>query len=99
MIDIQNFVFDRIEAAKVVLEKEILLEHEFEKFGYTCAKIVDVLRNTQIEYSFIDSGDNGFTKFKNTLMETLLNDPLIKPQFVKSDHKQWFHTQPGLLTY
>jgi len=81
--DISKFVLDRVEAAKIVLEKEILLGHDFEDFGYTSAKIVDVLRNTQIGYSFIDSGDNGFVKFKDKLMETMLNDPLIKPQFIK----------------
>jgi len=81
--DIQKFVLDRVDAAKTVLEKEILLGHKFEEFGYTCVKIMDVLRNTQIGYSFIDSGDNGFVKFKDKLMEMLLNDPLIKPQFVK----------------
>jgi hypothetical protein len=66
-----------------MLEKEILLDHEFEEFGYACAKVVDVLRNTQIKYSFIDSEDNGFVKFKDKLMEKLLNDPLIKSQFIK----------------
>jgi len=81
--DIKEFVHDRIEAAKAVLEKEILLSHEFEEFGYTSAKIIDILRNTQIGYSFIDSGDNGFVKFQDKLMETLLNDRLIKSQFVK----------------
>jgi len=70
--DISKFVIDRIEAAKIVLEKEILLGHDFEEFGYSSAKITDVLRNTKIGYSFIDSGDNGFMKFKNKLMETLL---------------------------
>jgi hypothetical protein len=81
--DISMFILDRVESAKIVLEKEILLGHDFEDFGYTSVKIVDVLRNTQIGYSFIDSGDNGFIKFKDKLMETLLNDPLIKGQFVK----------------
>ena len=42
-----------------------------------------MLRNTQIRYSFIDSGDNGFVKFKEKLMEILLNGLLIKGQFVK----------------
>jgi RecQ family ATP-dependent DNA helicase len=81
--DIQRFVLDRVEAAKTVLEKEILLGHKFEEFGYTCGKIMDMLRNTQIGYSFIDSGDNGFVKFKDKLMEMLLNDSLIKGQFIK----------------
>jgi len=81
--DISKFVLDRVEAAKSVLEKEILLGHGFEDFGYTSAKIMDVLRNTQIGYSFIDSGDNDFVKFKDKLTETLLNDPLIKGQFIK----------------
>ena len=77
MDDIQRFVLDRVEAAKTVLEKEILFGHIFEEFGYTCAKIMDVLWNTQIGYSFIDSQDNGFIKFKDKLMETLLNDPNV----------------------
>jgi hypothetical protein len=81
--DISKFILDRVETAKTVLEKKILLGHDFEDFGYTSAKIVDFLRNTQIEYSFIDSGDNGFVKFKDKLTKTLLNDPLIKGQFVK----------------
>ena len=51
--DIKNFVHDRVEAAKTILEKEILLSHDFEKFEYTCANIVNILRNTRIEYSFI----------------------------------------------
>jgi len=84
LVDIQDFVFDRLEAAKTILEKEVLLGHEFEEFGYTSAKIVDILRNTRIDYSFIDSSDNGFVKFKDKLMETLLNDPLIKSQFIKA---------------
>lgn len=81
--DIQNFVQDRVEAAKTVLEKEILLGHDFEEFGFTSAKTVDVLRNTKIGYSFIDSEDNGFIKFTDKLMKKLLDDPLSKPQFVK----------------
>ena len=78
--DISKFV---LESVKTILEREILLGHDLEDFGYTSAKIVDVLRNTQIRYSFIDSGDNGFVKFKNKLTETLLNDLLIKGQFIK----------------
>ena len=78
-----NLFSTEIEAVKIMLEKEILLGHDFEDFGYTSAKIVDILRNTKIEYSFIDNGDNGFVKFKDKLMEMLLNDPLIKAQFVK----------------
>src|SRR5579859_3427318 len=53
--DISKFV---LESVKTILEREILLGHDLEDFGYTSAKIVDVLRNTQIRYSFIDSGDN-----------------------------------------
>ena len=81
--DIKRFVLNRFEAAKTVLEKEILLGHEFEEFGHTCAKTMDILRNTEIGYSFIDSNDNDFVKFKNKLMKTLLNNSLIKEQFVK----------------
>ena len=83
MDDISRFVIDRVEATKIILEKEVLLDHDFDDFGYTSAKITDVLRNTKIGYSFIDNDDNGFMKFKNKLMKTLLNDPLIKEQFVK----------------
>jgi hypothetical protein len=81
--DIKNFVHNRAEAVKTVLEKEVLLGHDFEDFGYTSAKIMDVFRNPRIGYSFIDSEDNGFVKFKDELMEELLNDPLVKQQFVK----------------
>ena len=70
--DISKFVFDRIETVETILEKEILLGHKFDDFGYTSAKIVDVLQNTRIGYSFVDNGDNGFIKFKDKLMETLL---------------------------
>ena len=81
--DIKRFTFNRVEAAKTLLEKEILFGHEFEKFGRTDAKTVDILQNTKIGYSFIDSKDNGFVTFKDKLMEKLLNDPLIKGQFIK----------------
>src|ERR1700689_1003141 len=81
--DINKFVLDRVETVNTILEKEILLSHDFENFGYTSVKIVNVLRNTQIEYSFIDSGDNEFVKFKDKLMKTMLNDSLIKLQFIK----------------
>ena len=63
--DINKFVLDRIEAAKIVLEKENFLDHEFDDFGYTSAKIVDILWNTRIDYSFIDNEDNDFVKFKD----------------------------------
>ena len=81
--DINKFILDRIEAVKIVLEKEILLNHDFEDFGYTSAKIMNILRNTRIDYSFIDSEDNDFMKFKDKLMKKLLNDSLIKSQFIK----------------
>ena len=81
--DIKKFLFGRIEAAKIVLEMEILFGHKFEEFGYTCAKIVDVLRHRKVEYSFIDSRENGFIKFKDKVMKVLLEDPLIRPFFVK----------------
>ena len=81
--DIRKFVLDRTKAAKMQLEKEILFGHEFKEFGYTSAKVMDVLRNRKIGYSFIDSPENGFIKFKDKLMETLLNDPRISPFFVK----------------
>jgi len=81
--NISKFIFDRVEAAKIILKKEILLGHDFENFEYTFVKIMNVLWNIQIGYSFIDSHDNGFVKFKDKLMETMLNDPLIKLQFIK----------------
>ena len=81
--DIKNFVQGRIEAAKTVLEKQILLGHDFEEFGFTSAKIMDILPKKKIGYSFINSEDNGFIKFENKLMKKLLNDPLTEPQFTK----------------
>jgi len=76
--DINKFVLDKIEIMKIVLEKEILLNHNFEDFRYTSTKIMNVLRNTKIKYSFIDNDDNDFMKFKNKLMKILLNNSLIK---------------------
>ena len=46
-------------------------------------KVVNVLRNRKIDYSFIDSEENDFIKFKDKLMEPLPEDPLIGPLFVK----------------
>ena len=76
--DISKFVLNRIEIAKIILEKEILLNHDFKDFRYTSMKIMNILRNTKIEYSFIDNDDNDFMKFKNKLMKILLNNSLIK---------------------
>jgi len=81
--DIGKFVFERLEAAKIVLKKEVMFGHKFEEFGFSSAKVVDALRNRKIRYSFIDSSENGFVKFKDKLLQTLLEDPLINPQFVK----------------
>src|SRR5436190_1301050 len=75
--DINKFILDRIEITKIVLEKEILLNHDFEDFKYTSTKIINVLRNIKIEYSFINNDDNNFMKFKNKLIKTLLNNSLI----------------------
>ena len=66
-----------------MLETEILFGHKFEEFGYACAKIMDVLRHRKVEYSFINSRENGFMKFKDKLMKVLLEDLLIRPFFVK----------------
>ena len=76
--DINKFILDRVEIVKIILEKEILLRHDFEDFGYTFVKIMNILWNTKIEYSFIDNDNNDFIKFKNKLIETLLNNLLIK---------------------
>lgn len=81
--NISKFILNKAEAAKIVLEKEILLSHNFEDFGYTSIKIIDILQNIYIKYSFINSEDNGFVKFKDKLTEILLNNSLIKGQFVK----------------
>ena len=37
--DISKFVLDKVEAAKIVLEKEILLGHEFDDFGHTSVDV------------------------------------------------------------
>ena len=81
--DIGKFVFERLKAAKIILEKEVMFGHDFEEFGFTSAKVMDALRNRKIKYSFIDNAENGFVKFKDKLLQTLLNDRLIAPQFVK----------------
>lgn len=60
--NISKFVLDRVEATKIILENEILFGHDFKDFGYASTKIVDVLRNIRIGYSFIDWGDNDFVK-------------------------------------
>ena len=81
--DIRRFVYDRCKAAKMQLEKEVLFDHEFKEFGYILVKVTDLLRNRKIVYSFVDSPENGFIKFKDKLLQTLLNDPLIFSFFVK----------------
>ena len=98
--DINKFILDKIEIMKIILEKKILLNHNFENFKYTFMKIINILWNTKIKYSFIDNDNNDFIKFKNKLMKMLLNDSLIKKQFIKyirdkkiewnkNDYKKW----------
>lgn len=82
--DIKKFVFDRLEAAKITLEREVLFGHTFEELGYKCGNIRDPLRHRKIGYSFIESRENGFVKFKNKLLEVLLEDPLVRPFFIRS---------------
>lgn len=81
--DIKKFVFDRLEAAKLILEQEVLFDHTFEELGYKCGNIKDVLRHPKIDYSFITSRENGFVKFQDRLLNVLLKDRLIRPFFVK----------------
>ena len=81
--DIKKFVFDRLEAAKLILEQEVLFGHTFEELGYKCGNIKDVLRHPKIDYSFITSRENGFVKFQDRLLNVLLKDRLIRPFFVK----------------
>jgi len=81
--DIKGFVHERMNAAKKMLGRDILFGHEFKEFGYSCGKVVEVLRSPKVGYSFIDSLDNGFVKFKDKLMEILLKDRLVKSMFVK----------------
>ena len=76
--DINKFVLDKVEIMMIILEKEILLNYNFENFEYIFMKIMNILRNIKIEYSFIDNNNNDFMKFKNKLMKILLNDSLIK---------------------
>ena len=76
--NINKFVLDKVEIIMIILEKEILLNHNFENFEYIFMKIMNILRNIKIEYSFIDNNNNDFMKFKNKLMKILLNDSLIK---------------------
>ena len=76
--DINKFILNRIEIIKIILEKEILLSHDFEDFEYTFMKIMNILWNIKIEYFFIDNNNNNFIKFKNKLIKILLNNSLIK---------------------
>ena len=81
--DIKKFVFDRLEAAKLILEQEVLFDHTFEELGYKCENIKDVLRHPKIDYFFITSRKNEFVKFQDRLLNVLLKDRLIRPFFVK----------------
>lgn len=63
-------VFERIEAAKIVPEREIFFGHKFEEF----LRSLDILAGRSvtgyeierlIDYSFIDGRVNGFIKFMN----------------------------------
>src|SRR5579871_3317340 len=81
--NIESFVHERLESAESILCRDILFGHDFKEFGYSCSKVVDVLRQRKVGYSFIDSLDNGFVKFKDKLLETLMNDPLVSSFFVK----------------
>ena len=76
--DINKFIFDKIEIIKIILEKKILLNHNFKNFKYIFAKIINILWNIKIKYSFINNNDNDYIKLKNKLIKILLNDLLIK---------------------
>ena len=81
--DIKKFVFERLKATKIILKKKMMFDHDFDEFEFTSTKMMNALRNRKIKYSFIDNAENGFVKFKNKLLQTLLNDSLISSQFVK----------------
>jgi hypothetical protein len=81
--DVKRFVFERMEAAKIQLEREILFGHDFKNFGYDCGKVVDGLWQRKVGYSFINSTENEFFKFKHKVLEVLLKDPLVRPVFGK----------------
>src|SRR5947207_11736132 len=36
--NIGKFVFERLEAAKIILENKVMFDHKFEEFGFTSAK-------------------------------------------------------------
>jgi len=90
--DIKRFVSERLEAAKNILEREILFCHTGEELGFTYGNIVDALRHPKVGYSFIDTAENGFVKSKDKLPQVLLNDPLIRPLFVK-------HVRGGIIEW
>ena len=83
--DINKFILDKVEIMKIILEKEILLNYDFKDFEYISMKIMNILWNIKIEYSFIDNDNdnNNFIKFKNNLIKILLNNSLIKNKFIK----------------
>ena len=41
--DINKFILDNVEIMKIILEKKILLKHDFKNFEYTSIKIMNVL--------------------------------------------------------
>src|SRR5262245_27943429 len=81
--NIKSFVHERLESAELMLKRDILFGHDSTEFGYSCSKVLDILRQRKVGYSFIESMDNGFIKFKYKLLEVLLKDPLVRPMFIK----------------
>ena len=41
--DINKFILNKIEIMKIILEKKILLNHNFENFKYISMKIINIL--------------------------------------------------------
>ena len=41
--DINKFILDKIEIMKIILEKKILLNHDFKNFEYIFAKIMNII--------------------------------------------------------
>ena len=66
--DIKKFIFEKLEIIKIILKKKIIFNHKFKEFEFISIKIINILRNRKIKYSFIDNSKNEFIKFKNKLL-------------------------------
>jgi len=106
--NIKRFVDEGVESGESMLKDEILFGHDFNEFGYSCGKVVDVVGQGKVEYLFVDRMDDGFVKFKDKLVKVLLKDWVVRGMFIKrvsgrtvewkeEGCKKWVKGRKGLL--